>query len=233
MLYAVSDLHGEYRKFLAMLERIAFSDGDTLFVLGDVIDRGPEPVALLRDLSRRPNVAALAGNHEIMALGVIPPLLEEITAENAESRITPEFLVALAEYRENGGGVTLEDFRRLPPEERQELIEYIREFSVYEETKAGGREFLLVHSGLSRFSPERELDDYSLEELTVFRPDYRRAVFPEPDKFIVVGHTPTLAITGKPEIYREGRYINIDCGACFPGGRLACLRLDDLAEFYV
>ncbi len=229
----MSDLHGEYRKYLAMLDRISFSACDTLYILGDVIDRGPEPVALLRDLSRRANVIPLAGNHEIMALGVIPPLLEEITEENAEARVTPDLLEALAEYRENGGGVTLEAFRRLSPPERRELIEYIRDFSVYEETEAGGRKFLLVHSGLSGFSPEREPDDYSLEELTMFRPDYRRADFPEKNQYIVVGHTPTLAITGKPQIYREGRYINIDCGACFPGGRLACLRLDDLEEFYI
>lgn len=29
----------------------------------------------------------------------------------------------------------------------------------------------------------------------------------------------------------DGR-IGIDCGACFAGGRLGCLRLDDLKEFY-
>lgn len=27
--------------------------------------------------------------------------------------------------------------------------------------------------------------------------------------------------------------IDIDCGACFDNGKLACLRLDDMKEFYI
>lgn len=34
MLYAMSDLHGEYQKYLAMLEKIKFSQEDTLYLLG-------------------------------------------------------------------------------------------------------------------------------------------------------------------------------------------------------
>ena len=36
MIYAMSDLHGEYEKFLAMLEKIQFQDSDTLYLLGDL-----------------------------------------------------------------------------------------------------------------------------------------------------------------------------------------------------
>ena len=47
MLYAMSDLHGEYQKYLAMLEKIKFNQEDTLYLLGDLVDRGPEPVKIL------------------------------------------------------------------------------------------------------------------------------------------------------------------------------------------
>ena len=41
MIYAaVSDLHGCYEKYLSMLEKIQFCEADTLYVLGDVVDRG-------------------------------------------------------------------------------------------------------------------------------------------------------------------------------------------------
>lgn len=30
-----------------------------------------------------------------------------------------------------------------------------------------------------------------------------------------------------------GHHIAIDCGCSFPGGRLGCLRLEDMKEFYV
>lgn len=40
MTYVMSDLHGMYDKFIAMLEKIDFSDSDELFIIGDIIDRG-------------------------------------------------------------------------------------------------------------------------------------------------------------------------------------------------
>ena len=42
--FVLSDIHGEYNKFINMLDKIHFSDKDTLYVLGDVLDRGPEPI---------------------------------------------------------------------------------------------------------------------------------------------------------------------------------------------
>lgn len=43
MTYVASDIHGEYKKYIQMLNKINFSDSDILYVLGDVIDRGSEP----------------------------------------------------------------------------------------------------------------------------------------------------------------------------------------------
>ena len=42
MHYVMADLHGEYDRWRRMLDRIAFSDADTLYILGDVVDRGCE-----------------------------------------------------------------------------------------------------------------------------------------------------------------------------------------------
>jgi serine/threonine protein phosphatase 1 len=64
------------------------------------------------------------------------------------------------------------------------------------------------------------------------RADYEKQLFADNDIFIVSGHTPTQLLSGKAEIYRSHNNIDIDCGAAF-GGRLACLRLDDMTEFYV
>jgi len=41
MTYAVSDIHGCYDKYRELLRVIRFCPKDTLYVLGDVIDRGP------------------------------------------------------------------------------------------------------------------------------------------------------------------------------------------------
>ena len=42
------DIHGEYEQFMTILGKINFGEKDTLYVLGDVVDRGPEPIKVLR-----------------------------------------------------------------------------------------------------------------------------------------------------------------------------------------
>ena len=64
MIYCMSDIHGHYDKYLEMLRKIDFKDSDTLFVLGDVVDRGPSSMEILLDMMCRPNVIPILGNHE-------------------------------------------------------------------------------------------------------------------------------------------------------------------------
>ena len=116
MIYAVSDIHGCYDAWLRLLEAISFSGSDTLYVLGDMVDRGPEPVGLLRDMMARSNVIPLLGNHEYMMASVLRRLLVEITDDNAESYLTSDDLMAYAAWMENGAGTTLAQLRRLSRE---------------------------------------------------------------------------------------------------------------------
>ena len=60
-----------------MLEKIRFSDNDILYILGDVVDRGPEPAKILLDMMKRPNVVPLLGNHEAMAYPVLEKLADK------------------------------------------------------------------------------------------------------------------------------------------------------------
>ncbi len=66
MIYAVSDIHGCYKLYQKLLDKIHFSDKDLLYVLGDVIDRGPEPIKVLMDMAQRFNVipGAVYGSQE-------------------------------------------------------------------------------------------------------------------------------------------------------------------------
>lgn len=73
-LYAVSDVHG-YRDDLERgLDQVGFGGDDELWILGDLLDRGPDGIGvvdLVRDLQRQApeRVHVLMGNHEILALG--------------------------------------------------------------------------------------------------------------------------------------------------------------------
>ena len=84
MQYAVSDIHGRYDKYIELLRRIDLRPADTLYVLGDMIDRGPDGLKILRGMSLRPNVVPFLGNHEYAALTCLPWLMEELTEENTE-----------------------------------------------------------------------------------------------------------------------------------------------------
>ena len=103
----------------------------------------------------------------------------------------------------------------------------------YEVIEVNDKNYLLVHGGLGNYSPEKDIDDYSLHELIWSRADYNIQYFS--DKYVITGHTPTQAIRNNPNpgyIYRQNNHIAIDCGATYPGGRLAAICLDTGEEYY-
>ena len=136
--YVISDIHGEYDMFLDLLEKIELKEADTLYILGDVLDRGPHPVKVLLKLMEMPNVICLAGNHELMALECLTFLRKEITDMSIEE-LDEEMLDNLVTWQCNGGWTTIDEFRTLNRETQQDVIEYIREFLLYEELTINGR----------------------------------------------------------------------------------------------
>ena len=235
MTYVMSDLHGEYDKYLSMLDKIKFSDDDDLYILGDVVDRGQKPVEILRDVSMRHNVFPIMGNHDKMAIDVLSWLLDEVNEEKLYKNIDNESVYRLMVWRMNGAQTTIDGFQKLPKDERWFLLDYMKSFAPYDVVKAGGKTFILVHAGLGNpdiFDRKKPLDEYSLHDLAFVRFDYDREYFGG-DVYIVTGHTPTLTITCKAEIYHSCNNICIDCGAVFASGALSCLRLDDMKEYYV
>lgn len=231
MIYVMSDIHGEYEAYKELLKKIRFSDRDELFILGDCIDRGPEPIKVLKDMMLRPNVFPVIGNHEYMALKVLKQLMKEITEESCAEIKNSALMQELLLWQQDGGAVTLEQFQKLDKEERYDILEYLEEFSLYEEAEAGGKSFVLVHAGLDNFSEERELSDYSLHELIFKAAELDRVYFK--DRYLVTGHVPTLAEKGNDgTVIIRNNNISIDCGKVF-GGRLAAVCLDNLKEFYI
>jgi len=71
---AVGDIHGCDTAFHALLEVINLQAEDTLVILGDVIDRGPNSrkvLELLLELREHCQLVCLLGNHEQMLLDVV------------------------------------------------------------------------------------------------------------------------------------------------------------------
>ncbi|WP_330687824.1 metallophosphoesterase [uncultured Acetatifactor sp.] len=228
----MSDIHGEYEMFLELLGEIGLRAEDTLYILGDVLDRGPHPIRTLLMLMKMPNVVCLAGNHELMALECLGFLMKEIT-DMSIGELDEKMLENLVTWQYNGSSTTIEEFRGLGREMQKSVIDFLKEFSIYEELTVNGRDYLLVHAGLGNYCPEKDIEDYSLRDLMWERADYGIRYFD--DIYVVTGHTPTQEIPGNPRpgyIFRRHNHIAIDCGCHRPGGRLAAICLDTGEEFY-
>lgn len=234
MTYVISDIHGCYQEYLALLEKIGFSDSDELYVLGDMVDRGPEPIKVLLDMMARPNVYPILGNHDYMALTMLSKLNVEITAENAETHLTADDITGYLHWTQDGGEVTARQFRALPSEQRQDILDYLADCTLYELVQAGGNNYVLVHAGLNGFVPGKDLDDYHYSDLIFHRADYSRRCFPKWNTYLVTGHTPTMSIREdrEPLVYEGYGHIAVDCGCVF-GGQLAAYCLETQKAVYV
>lgn len=215
MIYCVSDIHGELDKFERMLELIRFSGDDRLYVIGDVIDRGSLGLNVLRKLMDAPNMTMLLGNHEQMCLSTLGPHNEFGAREL---------------WKQNGGAPTYREMLyHRTPQERNEILRFLAGLPDALDMEVGGRRFHLVH-GLPGEDRETRLWGRVKAD----------SQSPIPGVLCIVGHTPTGYLTGRTEedarIWHGDGIVDIDCGCGHLRAahrRLACLRLDDMAEFYV
>lgn len=233
MIYVTSDIHGEIELFQKLIEEIHLSEDDTLYILGDILDRGPHPIKLLCKLMEMPNVICLVGNHELMALECLEFLMREIT-DLSIADLDAKMLDNLVTWQYNGSKTTIEEFKNLEYEQQIEVLDFIKEFLIYEKLVVNEKEYWLVHGGLGNFDKEKDIEDYSFKELIWDRADYNKRYFS--DVCVVTGHTPTLEIleNRKPGyIYKANNHIAIDCGCNREDGRLSAICLNTEEEFYV
>ena len=227
--YVMSDLHGSFDALQEMLKLIDFSDSDTVYILGDVVDRGPKPVELLRFAMKTPGIRMILGNHEDMCLHFFEP--------DADQTI-------IRRWNRNGNFFTLKGLDTLTDEEKEETMDFIRSLKPQEELDINGTHYILVHGFLGN----------STHEIVWNRPKIDTVPDLPPNTRLIIGHTPVCEFVcpGSDEemyvysrkltergdhfriLHAEG-FTDIDCccGYGFSAARLACLRLDDGAEFYV
>ena len=229
MIYAMSDIHGCYDLYLKMLEKIKFSHDDTLYLLGDYVDRGDKSFEIILDIASRSNVTALMGNHDFYALSV----LSEINL-NPEAKYSPIIAPKIDSWFHNGGYHTYEKFWTFNEQKRNYIISVMESFKNYADITVGDRRFTMVHGGISNYDPDMPLDYYGIKELAFAREDYFKPKFNEEGRYLVTGHTPTGYIDRefRGRIAHIYDHIAIDCGAVFELG-LGCICLDTLEEFYV
>jgi serine/threonine protein phosphatase 1 len=159
----------------------------------------------------------------------------ELTEENLRKHFGNDlmnFVRFISSWRDIGGGPTLEQFGKLGQDGREQIIEYLKEFSLYETVEVVGRTFVLTHAGLPDGATLDNLGEFDAYDFATAKIDYKKQYFD--DAFLVTGHIPTMSIdrSSKGKVWRKNNHIAIDAGAAF-GGALACVCLDTDEEFYV
>lgn len=224
MIYVMSDIHGNEARFRDILKQIKFTKKDTLYILGDVVDRGEGGIRILRQIMKTPNMKMLLGNHEHMMLDAL-----YYTEERA-----PGLFNKIRLWYSNGGQFTHNQLKHYTKAVRQEILEFIGDLPLNIEVEVNGNQYILVHAGIVE-NYRYANDKYrSSTEYAVWTRDADTVEIPK-GKTLIFGHTPTWEFQ-EEEIMKICKWddrIGIDCGCPYTDiGRLACLRLDDMKEFY-
>lgn len=241
MHYVCSDIHGHYDYFMDILNKINFSDEDHMYINGDVVDRGPEPIKLLKYILEQKNMTLLIGNHEHF-------MIQSLMFNDKEQ---------LSIWVNNGGERTLDQFDELSKSEQKDIL--LRLYNsplAIPNLKIKNKNYYIAHASHSfRYlekpilyseSSKEEIErivwyrDYQNPDNKALAKEFKELYSKYKNTTLIIGHSPVYICSyrkitkkGRPMISRacSGHLINIDCG-CSRGLPLACLRLEDLKEFY-
>lgn len=255
--YVFSDVHGHRAALERVLERISPASDDRFMCLGDLVDRGPDPLGCIQIARSLPNNIVLMGNHEELMLAALFSLADPEAPQATEASIN---------WACNGGAVTSEALAALDDDEAGEFIEWAAGLPRWATCTIDEQDFLFVHAGvdLSRPQPPRwetgSLKAYAaaqaLDSLVWVREEFWAPLhgLQSPEgrgPIVVAGHTPTPYLStiaqkldrepiddaGRARMVRAGAEADrwaIDCAAAAGAGlgQVLVLRLDDGAEFY-
>ena len=216
--FAISDIHGCIKTFNRLLDKIALTKNDTLFLLGDYIDRGNNSKAVIDKILKLKSdgfdVQCLLGNHEWLLLNAA---YEKGYKETWLSRNGG--IATLFSY-----GIIAEDYLNYIPETHLQFFKTLQYFIELDD-------YYLVHAGFN-FKDEDPFGDY---HSMIWIRDWHKQIKKDllGDKKIVHGHTPR-SIDSLREDVASGKKVvfDIDCGCVYKGksfgGYLAALNLDTL-----
>ncbi len=227
--FACSDLHGMWDLWSQISDYC--DETDTIFFLGDAVDRGSDGLKLMKTLLIDKRVKYIKGNHEDMLVNGF---------------YQNDFLLT----RYNGGNQTIKDFQKICESSQEWLIRKLDKLpKEIEYTNSNGVHIVMNHSG---FNSKQSITPMGQDP---YLWDRSQIVYPwkgDDNTLIIHGHTPVplliqelnriAFITSKyydmPKIkdisiikYCNNHKIDIDLGS-FATGKTALLDLDTLKVKY-
>lgn len=220
-ILVTSDIHGHKSLLRGLLEKVGFCGDDMLFIVGDLIEKGPESLACLRyvmELARRENVVVLLGNVDLWRL----QMLEGLNGENAG-----DFYGYLLDMRKWHGtsifdemalelGIELDSPEVLLASKTDLLKSFQRELTFIRNLPAivETQNYIFVHAGL----PDEDLESVKERDIyEVLKFDSFMTSGLSFEKYVVVGHWPVSIYNNRilqtnPVIDNEHHIISIDGG---------------------
>jgi serine/threonine protein phosphatase 1 len=193
--FAISDIHGCARTFSTLvLEVIKLSKEDTLYLLGDYINKGPDSKGVIDFIFELQNsgykVKCLRGNHEQYLIDGLNYSWEEIA------------------FRNRGGRETLQSFgvdsiHDIP----EKYLNFIKSLLYYIEIE----NYLLIHAGLNFDLDDPYKDDFSMLNIRKMEVDLKKTG----NKKIIHGHVPISYLEIEKTLTFPGNHISIDGGCVY------------------
>lgn len=176
--WVIPDVHGCIKTLRYLIEnRIDLQKGDTIFFLGDYIDRGPDSKGVIDYLMRLQNsgyeIRCIRGNHEDYCIRAW---------EDDQKRILFHSPIE-KDWRKNGGTKTLESFgAKRPRDIAKPYIEWMKKTEYYIELE----DYILVHAGLNFNAQNPFEDNRSMMWIRDFKVDKSKTG----GKKVIHGHVP-------------------------------------------
>lgn len=244
MIYVISDIHGCFDEFNALLDKAGFDrEKDELIIAGDIVDRGKDSLKMLRLLENPPrNYLFLMGNHDYDFLSYCETIVRRFDSRRDKNIGFDEFcndgiLTYIEDYYGTVADLIIDcnadigDFRKWQ--------KCFSKLPYFVEREVNGRKYIIVHAG---YIDESEYQDLCRSRLLSkgLRSDIKMFYIwareegvqfgGKDDTTIVFGHTPTIIegeifsnggkvfVLKKPSKFQKGkiqRFINIDCGCVY------------------
>ena len=240
----MSDIHGCYQYFLAMLDRISFSDEDRLIMAGDYIDRGKHSYEMLQWIENCPeNVLLIRGNHEEEFAAYVDLMLQlnrrdelgtELSSHEDAAALYESVQYILKEkglagsYFDMYGTIrNLLDTHDITLCDLCRWADMIREMPYYYELKIGNRSCIIVHAGYIEKTEGIGMSIADLQHFYLYAREKGYRMGGKRHGMVIAGHTPTI-IKGEFtynagnvfQTYDKGKdcvFYDIDCGCVFRG----------------
>ena len=182
-VWVIGDIHGYYETFDALIKKLSITDQDIILCLGDLIDKGPDSLKVLERVKQSSQIFSIRGNHE----------------EMMRLSISPKHGRMMRSWLKYGGLVTLESFSK---DETKQIAEARKWLSFIENlpTEIILDKYRIVHAG---YDDSKSLEDQNNQQRIWGRTIFHTKQTLDPDRQIIVGHTPvqTLNRLGKEEIW--------------------------------